>query len=165
MCSHPLTINDRQKWTRPNDAPISRGHCGHGVSNKRVKGFSKVTLSDFAVDVSPPCQLAGLRAPSFSRIQIGSRYLPLSHSRVRGFSPHASGSYSMQRQCSSTVAAQSIRDKPKYQVVVSVTVHHRVLSNALVLAGPQPSEASNGRVPKLTRAFHEKEGELPNVGC
>lgn len=95
MRSYPLTIDEHQGWAGSDYPHMLRAHW-HGVSNDFGKGFSKVTRSGFAVDVFPPCELAGQTiAPSFSRIQIGSRYLPLSHSRVRKFSRCASGAHSM----------------------------------------------------------------------
>lgn len=71
----------------------------------------------------------------------------------------------VQRRGCLPVAAQTFRDKPKHKRFVPITVHLNRLSSVSLRAGVNTSEASNGRVPKPTRAFPEKKGELPNVGC
>lgn len=169
MCSL-LIHQDHQPGDGTHNSPRPSAHgLGHGVINKHVEGFSKVTLSGAVVDVSP-CELGGVSAPSFSRIShpatMQRLLLPGLGGHLAGVRPIGSTRpfIRVQRWGCRPVAAQSFRDKPKYQGAFSVTIHNRVLSNALVLAGPQPSEASNGRVPKPTRAFPEKKGELPNVG-
>jgi hypothetical protein len=43
--------------------------------------------------------------------------------------------------------------------------HLSCLSSSVAFAGFEPSEASNGRVPKSCGAFPKKKGEFPNVGC
>jgi hypothetical protein len=43
--------------------------------------------------------------------------------------------------------------------------HLSCRSSSVAFAGFEPSEASNGRVPKSCGAFPKKKGEFPNVGC
>lgn len=59
----------------------------------------------------------------------------------------------------------TLRDKQSVNITVAKIQHlNQALSSPSGLAGFQTSEAANGRVPKTPRAFHENEGELPNVG-
>lgn len=59
--------------------------------------------------------------------------------------------------------AHSATVKPSYQLTADRYLSHFRVLSFVRLDRFKPSEASNGRVPKPTRAFHRNEGELPNV--
>ena len=105
----------------------------------------------------PLPSLAADRRVAWTSLGVARLHSPAArHSAERGAFIHGRVS-----DCSPS-RVQLLQDQPSQYRAVLVVNHLEVLSSSLI-AWFQPSEAAHGRVPKSPRAFHRKEGELPNV--
>jgi len=121
------SLDDCQKWNAThNPRSISRGHCGHGISNKLRKGSIK-SLVLSVVDASP-CELAGgFGSRSFHQISHRSVASSLPIDRSAGLSAFARA----------RLVANSIPGKPLSQSIAYLDRRH---SSGLSCASLRPDQ-------------------------
>lgn len=172
----PLAAFDAHQRGRASYRALSRGHGAH--VRQMNSGFCRVVSPALCLTTScelgagfgqrpfhPHSRLVPLSSPGVwtnrpvrlhSSRCIGLHSPAARHSAERGAFIHGRVS-----DCSPS-RVQLLQDQPSQNRAVLVVNHLEVLSSSLI-AWFQPSEAAHGRVPKSPRAFHRKEGELPNV--